>query len=92
MKGRPGKKGEGTGILGGSFNPVHRGHLLAARQMARKMGLKTVLFIPLAASPFKKNGEMAPAKHRLAMLRLAKLMTDPNKVTTSPAITILFLS
>jgi nicotinate-nucleotide adenylyltransferase len=58
------------GVLGGSFNPVHWGHLHIALLAAEAAGLDEVLFVP-AARPPHKSGALAPAEDRLAMLRLA---------------------
>ena len=60
-----------VGILGGTFDPVHCGHLEIARRAMDEAGLDRVLFIP-AGSPRLKSAEpMAAPGHRLAMLRLA---------------------
>lgn len=59
------------GILGGSFNPVHNGHLILAQDALEQFGLHRVLFIPAAQPPHKPSVALAPAADRLAMLRLA---------------------
>jgi len=60
-----------VGVLGGTFDPVHRGHLTLARAARDELGLDEVLFVP-AGQPWRKEGRIvAPAAHRLAMLRLA---------------------
>ncbi|MCX6348677.1 MAG: nicotinate-nucleotide adenylyltransferase, partial [Candidatus Aureabacteria bacterium] len=59
------------GILGGTFNPVHNGHLLIAREALRKFRLDRILFIPVALPPHKAPADLAPASNRLAMLGLA---------------------
>ena len=59
------------GIFGGSFNPVHLGHLLVAQAAIEELGLDKIFFIPAAQSPFKTANEMAPANARLQLLRLA---------------------
>ncbi|MCI0656007.1 MAG: nicotinate-nucleotide adenylyltransferase [Acidobacteria bacterium] len=59
------------GLLGGSFNPVHHGHLITALRAAEAVKLDRVLFIPAAVSPLKNGDDLAPAPHRWAMLRLA---------------------
>jgi nicotinate (nicotinamide) nucleotide adenylyltransferase len=61
----------GTGLIGGSFDPVHHGHLIAADRAAESLGLARVLFIPCASQPLKPAGPVAPALHREAMLALA---------------------
>lgn len=59
------------GIFGGSFDPVHNGHLRLAECCARQAGLDAVWFVPAAVSPFKPNGPVASNADRVAMLRLA---------------------
>ena len=59
------------GLLGGSFDPVHLGHLLVARAAREEVGLDRVCFIPAAQSPFKPGTSPAPAPERLRLLRLA---------------------
>lgn len=59
------------GILGGSFNPVHLGHLLVAQAAMDELGLDKLFFVPAAQSPFKTENEIAPAAVRLQLLRLA---------------------
>lgn len=59
------------GILGGSFNPVHHGHLIIATRAAEALKLDRVLLIPTAVSPLKAAGDLASPRDRLAMVRLA---------------------
>lgn len=60
-----------VGVLGGTFDPVHEGHLALARAASDELGLDEVLFIP-AGQPWRKaDRSIAAAEHRLAMLRLA---------------------
>ncbi len=59
------------GILGGSFNPVHLGHLRLARIALKELGLDRVLFVPCRIPPHKSSQELAPSRDRIAMLRLA---------------------
>ena len=60
-----------TGILGGSFNPVHNAHIAMARAAAAEFALGRVLFIPLGQPPHKPAFEMAEASARLDMLHIA---------------------
>jgi nicotinate-nucleotide adenylyltransferase len=62
---------ESLGLFGGSFNPVHLGHLLVAQAALEELGLAHVFFVPAAQSPFKPGAELAPAAERLRLLRLA---------------------
>src|SRR5208282_2668157 len=58
--------------LGGSFNPVHLGHLLCARAAAEAIGVQKVVLIPTAISPLKlREKDLAPSADRLEMCRLA---------------------
>jgi len=59
------------GIFGGSFDPVHYGHLLLAECAREQLALDQVWLVPAAVSPFKIGRQPAPAKDRLEMLELA---------------------
>ena len=59
------------GLFGGSFDPVHLGHLLVAQAATEELGLERLYFIPAAQSPFKPENQPAPAAQRLRLLRLA---------------------
>ncbi len=59
------------GILGGTFNPVHIGHLILAEEAREKLGLDKIIFVPAALPPHKDNLNIAPANDRLKMLKLA---------------------
>lgn len=59
------------GLLGGSFNPVHRCHLSIARSARRLLQLDQVLFIPTGDPPHKQPGTLASARHRYRMVQLA---------------------
>jgi len=59
------------GIFGGSFDPVHLGHLLVAQAAIEELGLDRLFFIPAAQSPFKPESKPAPDAARLQLLRLA---------------------
>ncbi len=60
-----------VGLLGGTFNPVHEGHLSIAREAIRLFDLAAVWFIPCSIPPHKPTTDLAPNQDRLAMLRLA---------------------
>ena len=59
------------GLQGGTFNPVHLGHLRAAVEARRRLRLDRVLLIPSAIPPHKVSADTAPADHRLQMVKLA---------------------
>jgi nicotinate-nucleotide adenylyltransferase len=59
------------GILGGTFDPVHYGHLVCAAQLREAFGLDLVLLVPCSRSPHKPHYRPAPSRHRLAMAGLA---------------------
>ena len=59
------------GIYGGSFDPVHLGHLLVAQAALEELGLDRIFFVPAAQSPFKPETKPAPDAVRLQLLRLA---------------------
>jgi nicotinate-nucleotide adenylyltransferase len=64
------------GVLGGTFDPPHAGHLILAEEARTRLRLEKVLFVP-AGEPWRKAGqEITPAEHRLAMVRLL-LASDP---------------
>jgi nicotinate-nucleotide adenylyltransferase len=74
----PGQGPAGAGrprvaIFGGTFNPIHSGHLRAAEEAAELLGLERVVFVPSADPPHKDGaaGPLAPARLRLAWVRLA---------------------
>ena len=59
------------GIIGGSFDPLHLGHLIIAQDAAERLGLSEVVFIPAAIPPHKQHVRQVNAEHRLNMLKLA---------------------
>ncbi|MBL8899389.1 MAG: nicotinate (nicotinamide) nucleotide adenylyltransferase [Planctomycetes bacterium] len=65
------------GLYGGSFDPVHRGHLEVARSAQRARDLERVVFLPTARNPMKPRGPRASDADRAAMLRLA-LAAEPD--------------
>ncbi len=60
-----------TGVMGGTFDPVHNGHLEVAEEARNKLGLAGVIFMPAGQPWMKADREIAPARHRLRMLELA---------------------
>ena len=60
-----------VGILGGTFDPVHHGHLVIAEEAREALGLERVLLVPAAEPPHKPDSVVTPAEHRLAMVELA---------------------
>ena len=59
------------GILGGTFNPPHIGHVACARAAAEQLALDSVWLMPVAAPPHKRADQDPGAEHRLALCRLA---------------------
>lgn len=60
-----------VGLFGGSFDPVHHGHLIVGRVAGEVLGLDAVRFLPAREQPFKVGLHSASAEHRAAMLELA---------------------
>ena len=65
-----------VGILGGTFDPIHLGHLITAQSLLEIRKLEKIIFIPSYISPHKTDQEITGEKHRLKMLELA---TEENK-------------
>ncbi len=59
------------GILGGTFNPIHYGHLAAAEEVRDRLKLDRVLFVPSFHPPHKQEDDVPSAAHRMEMVRLA---------------------
>jgi nicotinate-nucleotide adenylyltransferase len=59
------------GIFGGTFDPIHHGHLILARDAIEQLALDELIFIPAALSPHKPGESPAPAEARVEMLRAA---------------------
>jgi nicotinate-nucleotide adenylyltransferase len=59
------------GLIGGTFDPPHYGHLLAAQEAAVLLGLERVLFLPARQNPFKEGEPITPAEDRCAMVERA---------------------
>lgn len=71
------------GLMGGTFNPVHNGHLILAQEAKEQYNLDQVWFLPARRPPHKDNGELPKDKARIEMLRLA--------IEDNPAFTISML-
>jgi nicotinate-nucleotide adenylyltransferase len=63
--------GENIGILGGTFDPIHVGHLLAAQDTMEALTLDRVIFVTASIPPHKTGKGISPAETRLAMVKLA---------------------
>jgi nicotinate-nucleotide adenylyltransferase len=70
-----------TGILGGTFNPPHLGHLVAAQEAYRELDLDQVMLIPAGVPPHKPVEDEPGAEHRLQLCRLA--VGDDDRFTVS---------
>lgn len=70
------------GVFGGSFDPVHLGHLIAAECCREQAGLDRVLFMPAAVPPHKQDRQLSAAADRVEMLRLAVGGHDSFAVST----------
>jgi nicotinate-nucleotide adenylyltransferase len=64
-------KREKIGIMGGTFDPIHIGHLITAETVRAEYGLDKIIFIPAGSPPHKKDFKIAPAGHRYAMTVIA---------------------
>lgn len=62
-----------VGILGGTFDPIHAGHLIAAECVRESAGLDEVVFVPAGDPPHKESSRVTPARHRYVMTLLAVL-------------------
>jgi nicotinate-nucleotide adenylyltransferase len=59
------------GVMGGSFDPVHMGHLRVAEEAVEYLGLDQILFVPAAVPPHKPDKQVLPMEHRWEMLKMA---------------------
>lgn len=71
------------GVFGGTFDPVHYGHLAIAEEARIALNLERVLFVPAAQQPLKHGHHAASALHRLAMARLACQSNSAFEVSTT---------
>jgi nicotinate-nucleotide adenylyltransferase len=89
-----GTKRKQIGLYGGTFNPIHKGHIAVAHAAKKALGLDTVLLVPSAQPPHKPGREVAAADDRLAMTRLAAAgepgleVTDIEHRRTGPSYTV----
>jgi len=60
-----------VGIMGGTFDPIHLGHLITAQAVLELRNLEKIIFIPAFISPFKTNNQILDAAHRLKMIQLS---------------------
>jgi nicotinate-nucleotide adenylyltransferase len=59
------------GVLGGTFDPIHMGHLIIAEEVRARLDISEVLFVPAGQPLLKHNNAISPAEHRVEMIRLA---------------------
>jgi len=83
-----------VGLFGGSFNPIHFGHLRAAEEVREATELDLVYFVPAASPPHKSDAGLAPSDHRLRMVQLATkgnrhfMVSDAEVRRTGPSYTV----
>jgi nicotinate-nucleotide adenylyltransferase len=65
------KSTEKIAILGGSFNPIHIGHLILANTVCDELNLDRIIFVPCYIQPLKSDKDFAPPESRLEMIKLA---------------------
>ncbi len=65
------RKNQKIGLFGGTFDPVHNGHLIIAEYLRDELQLDEIWFIPTGKHPLKDNRQISSVEHRLNMLRLA---------------------
>jgi nicotinate-nucleotide adenylyltransferase len=71
LTGRPPRRR--VGLFGGSFDPIHRGHVAPVQRARRELGLERVLYLPTALPPHKPKRELVPAVRRFTMVEMALL-------------------
>ncbi len=60
-----------VGVLGGTFDPIHIGHLILAEEARDQLDLEIVYFVPAGDPPHKRDRHLAPVAHRVRMAELA---------------------
>lgn len=70
-----------TGIFGGSFNPIHNGHISLARQLLERAGLDEVWLMVSPQNPLKQESDLLDDEQRMTMVRLA-LENEPNIIAS----------
>jgi nicotinate-nucleotide adenylyltransferase len=70
------------GLFGGSFDPIHRGHVDPVQEARRELGLERVIYLPTAVPPHKPGRILAPAYARYTMVELALLQEEGLYVST----------
>jgi nicotinate-nucleotide adenylyltransferase len=75
------------GLFGGSFDPIHRGHVLPVQEARRRLGLDRVVYLPTAHPPHKPRGILAPAHARYAMVEMA-LLDEPGLAASAYELTL----
>ena len=68
------------GIMGGTFDPIHKGHLLLGRQALKEYRLDQVWYMPSGQPPHKRDHDITAVKDRLAMVELAIRLTREAQV------------
>jgi len=83
-----------VGLFGGSFDPIHQGHLEPVREAQQRLHLDRILYLPTATPPHKRERSFAPALARYAMVELALLelsdleVSDHELTLNRPAYTV----
>ncbi len=75
------EENKGLGIFGGTFNPIHMGHLRLAQEVCKRMDLEKIVFVPDALPPHKLGTGFAPAQDRFNMVQLA-IQEYPNFIVS----------
>jgi nicotinate (nicotinamide) nucleotide adenylyltransferase len=70
------------GLFGGTFDPIHWGHLRSAEEVSETFDLDRILFIPASIPPHKRGQTATPARDRLQMVRLAAAKNPRFRVST----------